>query len=221
MGRTMKINAIYLDGGPAVTETSQNDTLTKRKEFLKASLSSLAGQVNFLVSKSSQDSLTTQELIPQADAIKVITMSKPTQGALATALLPIELIDSNEPVLLIPTNSVVNAEALSDFVSKMVKDGVAAGALLFKSDNPNYSYARIHNNRVIEFVEKKVVGNMATTGVFYFRDKVMLSECAKWAFVNSQITNSQFYVAPSLNYVLTSGQEVGFSQIDEAKYEHI
>ena len=217
----MKIHAIYLDGGPALTETIQNDSLLKRKEFFKASLSGPAGQVNFLVTMSSHDSLKNQGLIPQTDAIKVLTMSKPTQGALATALLPIELIEPNEPVLLIPTNSVVDADALSGFVSKMVKDRVAAGALLFKSGNPNYSYARIHNNRVIEFIEKKVVGDMATAGVFYFRDKVILLECAKWAFVNSQITNSQFFVAPSLNYVLTSGQEVGFSQIDEAKYEHI
>lgn len=217
----MKIHAIYLDGGPALTETIHNDSLVKRKVLLKANLSTPAGQANFLVTKSSQDSLKAQGIIPQTDTIEVITMSKPTQGALATALLPIELVDSNEPVLLVPTNSVVDAHALSDFVSKMVKDEVAAGALLFKSDNPGYSYARIYNNRVIEFIEKKVVGDMATTGVFYFRDKVILLGCAKWAFVNSQITNSQFFVAPSLNHVLTSGQEVGFSQIDEAKYEHI
>jgi hypothetical protein len=217
----MKIHAIYLDGGPALTETIHNDSLVKREEFLKASLSTPAGQVNFLVTKSSHDSLKTRGVIPQTDAIEVITMSKPTQGALATALLPIELIAPNEPVLLIPTNSVVDANALSHFVSKMIKDGVSAGSLLFRSDNSDYSYARIHNNRVIEFIEKKVVGDMATAGVFYFRDKAILLESAKWAFVNSQITNSQFFVAPSLNYVLTSGQEVGFSQIDEAKYEHI
>lgn len=217
----MKIHSIYLDGGPALTDILQNDSLLKRKELLKASLSAPVGQANFLVTRSSEDFLKNQGLIPETEAIEVITMSNPTQGALATALLPIELIAPNAPILLIPTNSVVDANALSDFVSKMIKDGVAAGALLFRSDNPNYSYARIHNNRVIEFIEKKVVGDMATAGVFYFRDKVILLECAKWAFVNSQITNSQFFVAPSLNYVLTSGQEVGFSQIDEAKYEHI
>lgn len=217
----MKIHAIYLDGGPALDEDIQNESQVKRKEILKASLSSLAGQSNFLITKSSQRSLKTQGLIPQTAAIEVITISKPTQGALATALLPIELIEPSEPVLLIPTNSVVDANALSEFVSKMLKDGVAAGALLIKSNNPSYSYARIHNNRVIEFIEKRVVGEMATTGVFYFRDKAILLECAKWAFVNSQITNSQFFVAPSLNYVITSSQEVGFSQIDEAKYEHI
>ena len=217
----MKIHVIYLDGGPVLTETNQNGSLVKRKEFLKASLSAPAGQAKFLVTRSSEASLKNQGLIPETGAIKVISISNPTQGALATALLPIELIAPKEPILLIPTNSVVDANALSDFVSKMIKDGVAAGALLFRSDNPDFSYARIHNNRVIEFIEKKVVGDMATTGVFYFRDKVLVLECAKWAFVNSQITNSQFFVAPSLNYVLTSGQEVGFSQIDEAKYEHI
>lgn len=217
----MKIHAIYLDGGSALNQSIQNDSQLKRREMLRASLSSLAGQVNILVTTTSQDSLIAQGLIPESADIEVVTMSNPTQGALATALLPIELIEPNEPVLLLPTNSIVNADAISEFVSQMVKDRVAAGALLLQSDNPNYSYARIHNNRVIEFIEKKVVGDMATTGVFYFKDKALLLECAKWAFVNSQITNSQFFVAPSLNYILTSGQEVGFSQIDGAQYEHI
>lgn len=217
----MKIHAIYLDGGTALNEKIECDSQEKRKEFLNRSLSTLAGHVNFLVTKSNPDSLITQGINLQADKVKVITFLKPTQGALATALLPIELIDLKEPVLLIPTNSVVDAKSTSEFVIKMVDDGVAAGAILLKSKNPHFSYARIHNNRVIEFIEKKVVGDMATTGVFYFKDKEILLECAKWAFVNSQITNSLFFVAPSLNYVLTSGQEVGFSQIDEAKYEHI
>ena len=87
----MRIYAIYLDGGPALTETIQNDSLVKRKEILKASLSSPAGQANFLVTRSSQDSLKAQGIIPQTAAIEVITMSKPTQGALATALLPLPL----------------------------------------------------------------------------------------------------------------------------------
>lgn len=217
----MKIHAIYLDGGPALNETTNIDSQEKRREMFRASLSSPAGQANFLVTKSNKNSLIAQGLIPQTATIEVITMSEPTQGALATALLPIELIKPNEPVLLIPTNSVVDADAISEFVSQMVKDRVAAGALLINSDNPNYSYARIHNNRVIEFIEKRVIGNMATTGVFYFKDKAILLECAKWAFVNSQITNSQFFVAPSLNYVLTSGQEVGFSKIDVSQYQHI
>jgi hypothetical protein len=217
----MKIHAIYLDGGPALAENVQSDSLAKRKRIFKASLSSPAGQKNFLVTQSTGNSLITQELISQNAAIEVVTMSKPTKGALATALLPIALIHPGEPVLLIPTNSVADAKTLDEFISKMVKDGVVAGALLIESDNPGYSYARIHNNRVIEFIEKRVVGQMATTGVFYFRDKAILLECARWAFVNSQITNSQFFVAPSLNYVVTSGQVVGFSQIDQDKYEHI
>jgi hypothetical protein len=217
----MNINAIYLDGGPALKDYVQGVSLQKRSYLLKASLSSLVGNSNILVTKSTEDELKDQGMIPHDAMLEVFTMSKATRGALATALLPIALINAGEPVLLIPTNSVVDPDVLREFVSKMVRDGVAAGALLFQSNNPDYSYARIHNNRVIEFIEKKVIGEMATTGVFYFKNKALLLECAKWAFVNSQTTNSQFFVAPSLNYVLTSGQEVGFSQIDPDKYEHI
>lgn len=217
----MTVQAVYLDGGSALNDISENDLLAKRKEFLRDSLSTPVGQLNILVTKSSVESLKLEGIIPENSSIRVVSISGSTKGALASALLAIELIQPREPVLLIPTNSIVDDLNLREFFSKMMDDGVVAGALLVKSDNPNYSYVRIHNNRVIEFIEKRVVGDMATTGVFFFRSKALLLECAKWAFVNSQITNSQFFVAPSLNYVLTSGQEVGFSQIDQSQYKHI
>ncbi len=217
----MTLQAVYLDGGSALNDISENHLLAKRKEFLRGSLSTPVGQLNILVTKSSVESLKLEGIIPENSSIRVVSISGSTKGALASALLAIELIQPREPVLLIPTNSIVDDLNLREFFSKMMDDGVVAGALLVKSDNPNYSYVRIHNNRVIEFIEKRVVGDMATTGVFFFRSKALLLECAKWAFVNSQITNSQFFIAPSLNYVLTSGQEVGFSQIDQSQYKHI
>ena len=216
----MTVQAVYLDGGAALNDISESHLLAKRKEFLRGSLSTPVGQLNILVTKSSVESLKLEGIIPENSSIRVVSISGSTKGALASALLAIELIQPHEPVLLLPTNSIVDDLNLREFFSKMMDDGVVAGALLVKSDNPNYSYVRIHNNRVIEFIEKRVVGDMATTGVFYFRSKALLLECAKWTFVNSQITNSQFFVAPSLNYVLTSGQEVGFSQIDQNQYTH-
>jgi dTDP-glucose pyrophosphorylase len=217
----MTLNVIYLDGGPALDSSKNDEISAKRIEIMTASLLAPVGEKNFLVTNSKQEELEIRNILPRDSTTKVFNITRPTKGALATALLPIDLIKSDEPVVLIPTNSIVQAGELRKFIKQMIADRVSAGALLIKSNNPEYSYARIHDNRVIEFIEKTVVGNMATTGVFYFKDKALLLQSAKWAFVNSQILNSQFFVAPSLNYILTSGQEVGFSIVDEDKYEHL
>ena len=217
----MTLNAIYLDGGPDLDSHKNGEISSRRIEIMTASLLSPVGEKNFLVTNSKLEELETKNILPRNSTIKIFNISRPTKGALATALLPIDLIASGEPVVLIPTNSRVDAGELRKFINQMIVGSLSAGALLIKSNNPEYSYARIHENRVIEFIEKTVVGEMATTGVFYFKDKALLLQCAKWAFVNSQILNSQFFVAPSLNYVLTSGQEVGFSVIDEDNYEHL
>jgi len=217
----MTLNAIYLDGGPALDSSTNGEIGAKRIEIMTASLYAPVGGKNFLVTNSKQEDLETRNILSRDSTTKVFNIIRPTKGALATALLPIDLIASDEPVVLIPTNSIVHAGELRKFIKQMTMDGVSAGALLVKSTNPAYSYARIHGNRVIEFIEKTVVGNVATTGVFYFKDKALLLQSAKWAFVNSQILNSQFFVAPSLNYILTSGQEVGFSVIDAGNYEHL
>lgn len=217
----MTLNAIYLDGGSALDSSKNSEMSSKRIKIMAASLLSPVGEKNFLVTNSKLEELETRNILPRNSTIKIFNINRPTKGALATALLPIDLIASDEPVVLVPTNSIVDAGELRKFINQMIVDSVAAGALLIESDNPEYSYARIHDNRVIEFIEKTVVGNMATTGVFYFKDKALLLQSAKWAFVNSQIFNSQFFVAPSLNYILTSGQEVGFCVIDEDNYEHL
>ena len=217
----MTLNAIYLDGGPDLDSHKKGEISSRRIEIMTASLLAPVGEKNFLVTNSKQEELEIRNILPPDATFKIFNINRPTKGALATALLPIDLIASDEPVVLVPTNSIVDAGELRKFINQMILDSVSAGALLIESDNPEYSYARIHHNRVIEFIEKTVVGNMATTGVFYFKDKALLLQSAKWAFVNSQILNSQFFVAPSLNYVLTSGQEVGFSVIDEDNYEHL
>jgi hypothetical protein len=217
----MTLNAIYLDGGSALDSLEIGGDSSKRIEIMSDSLLAPVGENNFLITNSSQNFLESKNILPSGSNIKVFNMRRPTKGALATALLAIDLVSSSQPVVLIPTNSIVNADELKKFIAQMIGDSVSAGSLLIRSNREDYSYARIHENRVIEFIEKTVVGDMATTGVFYFKDKHLLLQCARWAFVNSQILNSQFFVAPSLNYILTSGQEVGFTVIDESNYEHL
>ena len=216
----MNFQVIFLDGTHALQDDS-DPISAQRIDFLRTAISSLRGQSNFLVSNSDSRLLHSTNILHYSDAIQVINPTGPTRGALASALLPIDLLNDFDPIVLVPTNSVTNSEALALFLKSMGTSSVAAGIMLIESSDPHYSYARVYEGRVIEIIEKVIVGNLATTGVYYFRDKQILKECARWAFVNNQSTNGQFYVAPSLNYVLSTGDKIGYQIVDSSSYQHL
>ena len=215
----MKLQTIFLDASPVRNEI-MDGSVNQRTRLIHDSLRSFQGESCFLVSNSKKSNLIQSGMIDAAMEVNVVNPSSPTRGALASALLPIDLLSDTEPILILPTNSATQGDVLKSFVEKMQIDRVAAGTILVKSQNPHFSYARIHEGKVIEIIEKSIVGNLATTGVFYFRNKHVLKESARWAFVNNQSTHNTFYIAQSLNYVLSTGEDIGYVIVDSSNYQH-
>jgi len=216
----MSFQVVFLDGLPGLEDNSDKET-AQRIDFLRSAISSIRGRFNFLVSNSRLGQLHSAGILQSVDAVKVINPNGATRGALASALLSIDLLNDSDPIVLVPTNSVTSHESLEGFLEKMRSSRVAAGIMLINSSDPHYSYARVYEGRVIEIIEKVIVGNLATTGVYYFRDKQTLMECARWSFVNNQSTDNKFYIAPSLNYVLSVGDEIGYQIVDSSSYRHL
>ena len=216
----MKLSAIYLDGSESIQTGSDGKALDSRQIFLKAALASPVGTSQFLVTNNQQLMLENLGLLPTQFNIEIVNPGQKTAGAIASALLPYDRIDDSSAIALVPTNSLVAHDSLLEFMQAILSSEHDAGVLLVESQNPNFSYVRMFEGKIIEFVEKKVVGNFATTGVFFFRNKDVLLNCARWALVNNQTTNNQYYVAPSLNYLLTSGRSIGYQVLTMDQYQH-
>ena len=216
----MNLCAIYLDGSQPIQNDPNGKNLDQRQIFLKKVLEHPLGSSQFLISNKKKVVLETEGILPFQSQIEILNPNHVTAGAIASALLPYDRIDDSCAIALLPTNSLVEHKYLSAFMDEMYGSVYDAGVLLVESDNPNFSYVRMFESKIIEFVEKTVVGNLATTGVFFFRNKRVLLECARWAFVNNQTTNNQYYVAPSLNHILTSGGSIGYQVLAPTQYQH-
>ena len=216
----MNLCAIYLDGSQSIQNDSQSKDLDNRQNFLMKALEDPVGSSQFLVTTHLKPTLEMLGILPSESRIEVINPTHITSGAIASALLPYDRIDDSSAIALLPTNSLVTHNDLTEFVQGMLSSDHEAGVLLVESSTPNFSYVRMFESKIIEFVEKRVVGNYATTGVFFFRDKKILLDCARWAFVNNQTTNNQYYVAPSLNHILTSGRSIGYQVLAPSQYQH-
>lgn len=212
----MSFQAIFLDAAPKVMGSNHPNSFAS--DFLIQNVKDFQQPNSILVSNRSPSELKDVGL---SSGNTIVKPQGPTRGALATALLTIDFMSVSNPIVLIPTNSHLKQEVFFDFLNQMIQDKKSAGTMCVRSNNPLFSYIRVFEEKVIEVVEKRVVGDLATTGIFYFKDRDILVESAKWAFVNNQTTNSKFYIAPCLNYAISKGLDIGYHVAEDTEYVHV
>jgi hypothetical protein len=170
--------------------------------------------LNIIVSEKSFSEVKSNKVI------KYIKISNSTKGALLSLSFALDLIPENIPVLVIPSNSYVDFST-TDFINKMNNMNNALGVVVFKSTNTKYSYLRFKSSNVIEFREKELIGDLATSGVFYFKNRSEIASCTEWCLLNNVHKNGNFYLAPSLNYFICNNSNIGVFEISAEKYNRI
>jgi hypothetical protein len=151
---------------------------------------------------------------------KILKTKRRTRGALATAALSLDLVNEEDPIVILPSNAKVNFD-ITKFVGEMELGGYVAGIVTLNSDSPRMSYVRSYENTIVEIAEKRVIGTEATAGIFYFSDRRSLVDSIAWALVNQVTTNGNFYIAPALNYFLTQRLPIGRYKIGDEQYTRI
>ncbi len=151
---------------------------------------------------------------PEASVVKVPTGTK---GALATAL--VALVDIGDaPLVVAAGDSEING-GISDYILEFQERNLDSATIAFKSEESRWSYLSVNGKRAVQQVaEKDVIGPYATTGVFYFRSARIFLEAATWCLVNNARHNGSFYVSSTLNYMVSTGQSVGYSVIERDNY---
>jgi hypothetical protein len=152
--------------------------------------------------------------------IKYAEINNQTKGALLSLSFALDLIPEDIPVIVIPNNSYVDFPT-NDFMNQMNNENKILGLVAFKSINNKYSYLRFKNNNVIEFREKELIGDLATAGIFYFKNRSEIASCTEWCLLNNIQTNGNFYLAPSLNYFICNNSSIGIFEIPAEKYNRI
>lgn len=157
-------------------------------------------------------------LSPGAD---VIISEGPTHGAACTALLAVELIDSDESLLIVNGDQVVEVsldEALSSFEEKSLDGGI----VVFDSVHPRWSYVRLDDDdMVIEAAEKRPISRNATAGMYYFARGRDFVSAAKGMIRKDAHVADAFYVCPSYNEMLLSQKHIGVYRIPRGNYHSL
>ena len=107
---------------------------------------------------------------------------------------------------------------LDRFLKKMSESDADGGAVVFPSLGPDYSYVRISKGSPIEFAEKIRIGDLATAGIFYFKNKRLLTDSILWAILNQVRYEEKYYLSSAMNKFIFENKKVALLQISEDNY---
>lgn len=140
---------------------------------------------------------------------EIVTVKEVTSGAAATVLLAKDIINTDEELLIANCDQVVLDPCFMNGSLEYYRRHRADGGILcFLNDSPKWSYVRMNGDRLVEVVEKQVVSNLATVGIYYYAKGSFFVSAAESMIENNIRVNGEFYVAPAYNMMLVSGMKI-------------
>lgn len=146
-----------------------------------------------------------RQLCPGCDVVPVKAV---TEGAACTVLLAWDLIDSDSPLMIANSDQIVDLD-INEYLAVMELQMADGLIMTFWADDPKWSFCGMKaDGTVQEVVEKKVISNEATVGIYNFaRGKDFVRAADRMISRNLRV-NNEFYVAPCYNQLIEEGARV-------------
>ena len=131
-----------------------------------------------------------------------------TEGAACTALLAKEYINNNNPLFFANSDQFVEWDS-NEFMYKMQETDSDGGVVTFTATHPKWSFVKINEDGlVIEVAEKNPISNIATAGLYYWKNGSDFVKYAEEMIVKNFRVNNEFYVCPVFNQAITDNKKI-------------
>ena len=136
--------------------------------------------------------------LPNSINTHVIVLKNQTSGQAETIKLGSKHLPEDNGLLIFNCDTFITNDFPEDYTDW---DGLLG---TFKSDDPGMSYVKTSGRNVLETVEKQVISDQASTGLYYFKNRELFLE----AYNHIEHVNETF-VAPLFNYLISREFKVG------------
>lgn len=148
-----------------------------------------------------------------APGCHVVPVSQVTEGAACTVLLAKDIINTSEPLMIANCDQYVDV-SIDEYLSRMEAENLDGLIMTMTANDPKWSFVRLNDQRLVtEVVEKKVVSNEATVGIYNYRSGAAFVAAAEAMIGKNLRVNNEFYVAPAYNEMIAAGDRVGIFNI--------
>lgn len=138
----------------------------------------------------------------------IVRLNEVTQGAACTVLAARQYLVDSSPLMIANSDQFIEV-SMKDYLAKL-EDRKADGLIMtFKSNDPKWSYCSQNRNaEVTKVVEKKVISDEATVGIYNFRRAGDFIKGAEDMIKMDLRVNGEFYVAPVYNQMIANGLRI-------------
>jgi len=151
-----------------------------------------------------------------APGCEVVVVDQVTEGAACTVLLAKRLIDNNDTLMIANSDQWIDMD-INGYLVRMDEQGLDGLIMTMWADDPKWSFVSLDStDRVTKVVEKEVISNEATVGVYNFKRGSDFVRAAEQMIKRDLRVNGEFYVAPAYNELICDGAKVGYFNIGEA-----
>jgi dTDP-glucose pyrophosphorylase len=147
-----------------------------------------------------------------APGCKLIELDSLTEGAACTVLAASDLID-NEDALMIANSDQYIDYSVDDYLARMEQENLDGLIMTMKADDPKWSFVELRNGLVTRVVEKEVISDEATVGIYNFRKGCDFVSAARDMISKNLRINNEFYVAPAYNQLIEAKARIGICNV--------
>lgn len=142
-----------------------------------------------------------------APGCEVIGLDEKTEGAACTVLAARNFIDNNQQLMIANSDQYIDFN-INDYIKTINNSNNADGFIMtMTATDPKWSFVVLNRDKfVTEVVEKKVVSNEATVGIYNFKYGHDFVSAADAMIKDNIRVNNEFYVAPVYNKLISNGK---------------
>jgi dTDP-glucose pyrophosphorylase len=143
----------------------------------------------------------------------VIEINGITEGAACTVLNAKSFIDNDSPLMIANSDQFVDID-VNQYLGIFDNTSIDGLIMTMRASDPKWSFVGLDRARnVTHVVEKEVISDEATVGIYNFRQGRSFVSAAEAMIANNERVNGEFYVAPTYNTLIASGYKVGIHNI--------
>lgn len=153
------------------------------------------------------------KLTQWAPGSTLIMLDGVTEGAACTVLTAQSYINNDSPLMIANSDQYIDAD-INAYLSCMDTEQLDGLIMTMGADDPKWSFVGLnHEGCVTRVVEKEVISNEATVGIYNFRHGRDFVQAAQEMIARNERVNGEFYVAPVYNRCIEQGARVGIWNI--------
>ena len=170
------------------------------------------GQYHFILRNDEFLKITKDVISKTVKNPNFVIVDQTTEGPACSVLLFKEFINNDDELVTANCDQIMEWSSKLFFHNVRLYDGAV---VTYYSDTDKNSYVKLdRQGRAIQFAEKEVISNISLNGIHYWKKGSDFVDSAESMIANDdRAPNGEFYIAPTYNYMIRAGKEIGIFHI--------